>query len=440
MCPNPLMNEKDKDRVLRVCQALREAERPVRILRGLAWPQNVREKFFAMKARALPDVAYASFDCAPVLETLQSARRLIDDRSVVGSWLARQANAIELASRMLAVAGTSEFLVFSRRLYGTPTDLLVDEKSNTLELAKLIDKILGDLAHVELGAPEPACYLAATVAAEIKQAVETKFGEEAPEVAVVEELSANALAGARRIRIRRSACFTDKDIAQLIHHEAFIHVATALNGQAQTELPILAAGHPGTTRTQEGLAVFAEFITGSMELDRLQRLSGRVLAIQMVIDGADFLDVYRYFLDRTGNEEQSFENARRVFRGGVITGGTPFTKDIVYLDGLLRVHNFLRSAVAAGRSDCLRLLFCGKLDIEDVPALCELAQAGLCRPPKYLPPWAEDLRFLIAYLSYSRFLNNVDLSLVTAHYEQLLKDAPQVGAVKANVSHTVPES
>lgn len=61
----------------------------------------------------------------------------------------------------------------------------------------------------------------------------------------------------------------------------------------------------------------------------MRRLADRVFAIQMAVEGADFLEVYRYFLDRIGDPNQAFENARRVFRGGVITGGSPFTKDIV---------------------------------------------------------------------------------------------------------------
>ena len=157
----------------------------------------------------------------------------------------------------------------------------------------------------------------------------------------------------------------------------------------------------------------------------MRRLADRVLAIQMSIDGADFLDVYRYFLERTGVEEQSFENARRVFRGGVLSGGAPFTKDIVYLDGLLRVHNFLRAIVTTGRADCLRLLFCGKLDIEDIPVIYELTDMGLCRAPKYLPPWASDLRFLMVHLAYNSFLDGIDLSQIHLHYDQMLESVPR---------------
>jgi hypothetical protein len=125
--------------------------------------------------------------------------------------------------------------------------------------------------------------------------VSLHFAEDAPEVTLVDTLSANALATADRIRIRRDARFTDRDAAQLLNHEAYIHVATSLNGRIQTDLPILGAGHPRTTRTQEGLAVFAEIISGTIELDRLRRLADRVFAIQMAIESADFLQVYHYF-------------------------------------------------------------------------------------------------------------------------------------------------
>ena len=257
-------------------------------------------------------------------------------------------------------------------------------------------------------------------------AVHRHFAEDAPEVTLVDTLSANALAMADRIRIRRDARFTDRDAAQLLNHEAYIHVATSLNGRAQIDLPILGAGHPGTTRTQEGLAVFAECISGTMKLDRLRRLADRVFAIQMAVEGADFLQVYGYFLVRTDNPDQSFENARRVFRGGVITGRAPFTKDVVFLFGLLQVSNAIHAILSAGRSDCLRLLFCGKMDLQDIPALCELAVMVLCRPARYLPPWASDLRSLLALLTYSTFMTKIDPAPMLAVAQKILENAPIV--------------
>ena len=260
----------------------------------------------------------------------------------------------------------------------------------------------------------------------MRESVRDLFGEHAPSVRVVRNLMTKALAGSRRIRIRRGSRFFRKEAAQLIQHEAGIHIVTSLNGRAQPDLVILGAGHPGTTRTQEGLAVFAEFITGAMDLHRLRRLADRVFAIQQAIGGADFLDIYRYFLDRTGEPNRAYEGAWRVFRGAPLTGGTPLTKDIVYLDGLLRVHSFLRSTVSAGRSDVVRLLFCGKLDLRDIPALGQLASAGLVRMPQFVPPWAADPGYLLSYLAFSSFLNTVDLKKISSRYHEMLADVPVV--------------
>jgi uncharacterized protein (TIGR02421 family) len=403
---------------------LREAEKPVRVLRTVAWDPTVKERFFAAGERELPAPVYEVPDPGVTLEKVAAARALLDGDDPVSELLRRTAWAIELGARMLAAVGTADFHRYSALLYGEPSSQLPDHASTSLDLARAFEATLTDALRVELG-PAPAC-TAEEVAAQVSRAVERHFGDDAPTVEIVDQLSANALAGTDRIRLRRGARFTDRDAAQLIQHEAYIHIATTIAGRAQP-LEILAAGHPGTTRTQEGLAVFAEFISGSIDPGRLQRLADRVLAIQMAEDGADFLDVYRWFVEQTaGDREQAFENARRVFRGGVLRGRAPFTKDVVYLDGLLRVHNFLRSAVLAGRADCIRLLFVGKLDIEDIPALCHLAAQGGLVPSKFVPPWAADLRFLVAYLAYSGFLNQVDLDTIRTHYQTLLAGAPRV--------------
>jgi len=419
-----MVSENEADRIRRISDLLYRATRSIRILSQVSWSGKVRNQFFEKGARELPVVSYPGFDASESLGCVDEARKHIQDSSV-DAWLNRQARYIENSARMLSSVGTPDYFKYSSELYGRPLDVLPDQISTSHALATHFNEQIQAVSHIDLGAPHPACYLAETVADEMRKAAKAMFNDEAPVVSVVDDLSANALAGPRRIRIRRTACFTDNDISQLINHEAYIHVATSLNGLAQPDLKILGAGHPGTTRTQEGLAVFAEFITGSIDFDRMRRLADRVLAIQMAIDGADFLDIYRYFLERTGNAEQAYENSRRVFRGGVLSGGAPFTKDIVYLDGMLRVHSFLQAIVSTGRVDCIRLLFCGKLDIEDIPTIYELSKRGLCRPPKYLPPWASDMRFLLCNLTYSTFLSGMDLEPMKAHYDGMLDAIPK---------------
>lgn len=414
-------------KIKHACSLLYDASQSIRVLTHVSWSRRVRENFFAQDAKELPKVRYQKFDASETLEKLSTARRAFKFSTTLNAWLEKIAFNIETSARMLAACGKPGFFEYSRQLYGAPTDQLVDETNSALQLARQFDDVFSEFQQIDLGAPEQASISARAVAKAMRIATRQMFGEQAPKVSIVRELSANALAGPNRIRIRSGAHFTDKDVNQLIHHEASIHVATSLNGLAQDNLKILAASHAGVTKTQEGLAVFAEFITGSIDLDRFRRLSDRVLAIQMAVEGADFLDVYRFFLERTASREQAFECARRVFRGGVLTGGSPFTKDIVYLDGLLRVHNFLRTLAAAGRADCLRLLFVGKIDLEDLPVIGELAEQNICLAPKYLPGWASDIRFLLCYLTYSSFLNKIDLAQVKTHYSEIIRTIPKVG-------------
>ncbi len=413
-------------RISAAASALRQAEQPLRILGMLAWPIEVRDRFLASGGRELPRIEYPAVDTRAVDDALATARPLIEQSGPAREWLERIADRLATASRMLNRLGSPGFYDCCHELYGAPTEALPDSADSPLQLARRLRRIIDQLNHLDLGAPANATATADEVARRMQAAVLKFFGDEAPMVEIVDTLSANATAGADRIRIRAGAHFTDRDIDQLIHHEAGIHVTTALNGRAQTELPILASSHPGTTRTQEGLAVFSEFITGCMDVDRLSRLADRVLAIQMAIDGADFLEVYRHFLDKGATEKAAYEQTRRVFRGGVLTGGAPFTKDVVYLDGLLRVHDFLRSLIAAGRADVLQLLFCGKLALADVPVLCELAEMGLLKAPKFLPPWASDRRFLVSYLAYSGFLGRVRMGKVHERYASILQTSPVV--------------
>jgi uncharacterized protein (TIGR02421 family) len=189
-----------------------------------------------------------------------------------------------------------------------------------------------------------------------------------------------------------------------------VHVTTALNGRAQPVMPFVGVPSPRTTRTQEGLAVFTEFVTRSTSLARVRRLCDRTLAIQMAEEGANFLDLYRFFLGRGHDERASFDCARRVCRGGLVEGGAPFTKDVCYLDGLLRVTNFLRIALTRGKSQLVRLLFVGKIAIEDIPLFDRLVREGVASEPVYLPAWAQDLSYLTAFVSYTVFLGRSDLT------------------------------
>jgi hypothetical protein len=98
----------------------------------------------------------------------------------------------------------------------------------------------------------------------------------------------------------------------------------------------------------------------------------------------------------------------------------------VYLYGLLQLINAFRALFAAGRADCLQLLFCGKLDFADIGALAELASLGLVRAPRFLPPWLGDPRSLYALLTISSITSRVDLTPMAEYAQQLVASVPRV--------------
>ncbi len=409
----------------RAARALSKAAGGMRVLSSLNWDASLRGAF--LTRGVLPKPAYPAVDTTAAREAIAAARKAIDGEHVVMRWLARTSDDLETTANLMDARGTPEFYTHSAALYGCPTKLMLDGETKVLNLARHMDATLEGMDFDQLvveGFEEELD--AAQFASALVKKLAPYFGDDAPNVIVSEDVSAKAAASSKRIRVRADAHFSGQDVDQLLHHEALVHSATGLNGRLQSDFPILRHGHPGTTEIQEGLAVFAEVITGNMDPRRFRRLSGRVIGIQMAIDGADFKDVFDFFEAREVGREQAYENTRRIFRGGVMSGGAPFTKDMVYLNGLLRVHNFIRTAVKLRRADLIRVLFVGKLDLEDIPALSYLAKGKRIEPPKFMPPWASDLRFLVSYMAYSAFLNQVKMPGFQAYYEKALGEVPDV--------------
>ncbi|MEP1229152.1 MAG: flavohemoglobin expression-modulating QEGLA motif protein [Litorimonas sp.] len=397
----------------------------MRILSAVSWDNDLKVKF--LKSGTLPRPEYLHIDTHTARDHIADARALIHGDHVVWAWLSRLAKKLETTANMIDVRGTPEFFNHSAELYGRPTRFMLDGKTRVLDMAQQMDQVLDGFNFDQLVVDGYETQLTSTkFVRALRPRLAEHFGKHAPKVTVSSKLSSKASASSRRIRVRKSASFTERDIEQLLQHEALVHVATALNGKRQSNFPILGRAHAGTTEVQEGLAVFAEIISGAMDPARFRRLSARVLEIQSAIDGADFKEVYDSFTERGIEPDQAFENTRRVFRGGVVTGGAPFTKDMVYLNGLLRVHNFMRTVVGLERADLIRILFVGKMDLEDLPALAQMASQGRIEPAQFMPSWAKDLRFLVSYMAYSSFLNQVKLPGFQSYYEKALKDVPNV--------------
>jgi uncharacterized protein (TIGR02421 family) len=199
---------------------------------------------------------------------------------------------------------------------------------------------------------------------------------------------------------------------QLLEHEAYVHSLTALNGREQPYLKSLGLNSPRITASQEGLAVFAELVTGSIDLGRMNRISQRIIGIDIAMKGADFIDVFRFFMDEGQSDSEAFTSAMRVFRGAPLTGGVAFTKDTVYLHGLLSVHTFLRWVFKQNKLVLAHHLFAGKMTLHDVLAFEPFYESGFIIPPLYLPRWAQRTNALAGYLSFSLFANKIRLDQI----------------------------
>src|SRR5690242_1770106 len=92
--PAERLGPAEVERLSQASRLLRKAERPVRILRAVAWGPEVAERFMAAGGKELPQVTYTPLDPKPVLETVAAALALIDGTGPVHEWLRRVADVI----------------------------------------------------------------------------------------------------------------------------------------------------------------------------------------------------------------------------------------------------------------------------------------------------------------------------------------------------------
>jgi uncharacterized protein (TIGR02421 family) len=393
------------------------AVRGIRLLDALSWPASVQETFLAawrIGRIHLPAVEYPRGDFEPVRDELEAVATAADPDHPLGRYLRDTAESWRIATRLLDAAGSHRITAYSTRLYGRPVELLPGDGPTNLDAARHFVHLADDMDQ-ELREIEPDTVMAAeTVRDALQREVDAFFTDHKVRVELDPELIAKAAASPTRIRLRTNTGFSDYDRHQLLVHEAFVHTLTGINGREQPQLKSLARGAPRTTATQEGLATFAELISGSMDIERMKRISLRIAAIDMAIGGADFVEVFRFFLDAGQSPADSFASTQRVFRGAPTGGGAAFTKDTVYLHGLVGVHTFFRWCLRNRRLALARQLFAGKLALEDVFALQPMFDSGAIASPYYLPPWMQRANGLAGMLAFSLFANKIRLDRIDA--------------------------
>ena len=409
-----------------------EAQRQIRILDSIKWDDSIKAEFFKHKAKELPLVDKAYYDKMPLpfnVREKQEEFRIIlrDAQNQLGQYspitrlIRRQCDEYSRAAHMLEMRGTPSFSEIAMELYGSPNDVFYAGGPRMCEMGTLLFDVLTNL-DVQLQSEADLKRHTPQDAQEILQTRLGTFFDKHPgkvTVMVSDEMVADASAGADSIKLSQNAMFSDRDLRYLEVHEGWVHVGTTLNGSMQPYCFFLSKGSPSSSVIQEGLAVITEIVTFSSNPGRMLKITNRVIALDKVTQGANFLDIYNHLQECGLSEMDSYNQAVRVFRGSTPTGG-PFTKDLSYAKGLVLIYNYIRFAISQKRVDAVPLLFTGKLILDDLPLLGELKERGILTPPVYLPPPFKDLAALSAWMSFSLYLNQFDLNEIQKNFRFLL--------------------
>lgn len=413
-------------------QRIVEAQRKIRILDSIKWDDTVKQEFFKNKAKKLPDIDKAYYNNKPLpfdVHDKQEEFRIIlrDAQNQLGQYstltrlIRRQCEEYCRAAQMLAARGTPAFCELATELYGSPDDVFYAGGPRMSQMGTLLFDVLTDL-NVQLQSEADLKRHTAAQAQELLQERLSHFFDKHPgkvTVMVSDNMVADASAGADMIKLSQQAMFSDRDLRYLEVHEGWVHVGTTLNGSMQPNCFFLSKGSPSSSVIQEGLAVITEIVTFSSYPGRMLKITNRVIALDKITQGADFLDIYNYFIECGLADEDSYNQTVRLFRGSTPTGG-PFTKDLSYAKGFVLIYNYIRFAISQKRVDSIPLLFTGKLVLDDLPLLGELKERGILTSPVYLPPPFQDLAALSAWMSFSLYLNQFDLNEIQKNFRFLL--------------------
>lgn len=421
-----------KEKIREISDKIVEAQKPIRILDAIKWDPAVEAEFFAKKARELPRVDRDTYQKVPLGYDPENKRQELSEIKLdierelgseddLGQLLTTMAEQYIDVVDMIAARGTPKFYEISKKLYGSPKDAFFDDTVTILDQGKLLYSILENLENKFLGQDYPKTIAAEDLVRELQDRFNNSYMRDRIEVRISDGIIADAAAGSDVIKIKEGAMFSRKDIDIFEVHEGWVHVGTTLNGKAQKVAKFLAKGPPRCAATQEGLAILMEILTFSTYPLRARNINDRILGVDKAEDGGNFIDVYQFYETEGYSETDAFRNAMRVFRGGVVSGGAPFTKDISYCRGFIENYNFIRTAIRKGRPEIVPFMFAGKLHVDDVPLLYQKSLEGVVDPPQLLPPQFDDLNGLAVWMSFSNFMNVVNLKKVGEYYDGLFK-------------------
>jgi uncharacterized protein (TIGR02421 family) len=289
---------------------------------------------------------------------------------------------------MLAARNTPAFRPASTMLYGTVDPGLLTDAKVLLGASATAPRPHGPMIAAD-DVAEAAQQLIAAY-----RATDDRF---AAKVQLRHDLAAGLMVSGSTLMISTATRMARHRLDALLAHEVSVHLLTGFNGATQG-LAIFRTGLAHYEGIQEGLGVFAEWAVGGLTVARVRLLAARVLAVEAMLRGEDFIAVYRLLhRDHGFTARAAFNIAARVFRSGGLA------KDAIYLQGFRAVCDL----IASGAS--LHPFWLGKIAPAHVPAIEQLLQRGLIHAPVFMPEFLvrKDTRARIARLREGLPFNSI---------------------------------
>ena len=324
-------------------------------------PDDVKRRLYGLDFARLED---------PLLERLFSDKR----------------HEIDAQLTMLATRNTPSFRSASLFLYGAVPGSLLEDARRILGMSKPRRVNIGSV-----GASE--------VAAKARELISSYNRADArfdARVEVRDDVS-GLMVTRNKLLIGSAISIQVARLDALLAHEVSTHLLTFVNGAAQG-LSIFRTGLAKYEGIQEGLGVFAEWAVGGLSVPRMRTIAARVIAVDAMQRGADFMETYRLLRKDLGfSISGAFGLSTRVHRSGGLS------KDAIYLDGLRSIVDYVTSGGP------LAPFWLGKIARTDVPAIEELLQRGLVHAPTFLPSYLSrpDAQSRIARLTSDIGLNSL---------------------------------
>lgn len=262
---------------------------------------------------------------------------------------------------LIGTRGTSKFLYNSLRYFGRPSKQDLLNAQYLLHLPDVPEEII----------KEP--FLNATQAMSIFREKLHDYGIQAKVEQSTKVISQIMVLNSKRsIQFSPEAQFRRKELHALIEHEIGVHMVTTMNSNMQ-KLKVFNLGLPVNTLTQEGLAILAEYLSGNLTLRRLKKFAYRVVVVDMMCSGADFIDCFNLLQkEHKVPSSDAFSIVTRIFRGG------GFTKDHLYLRGFVKILKYWQE------HNNIEPLLVGKTSLDFIHTIEEMIGREMIDKPFYV--------------------------------------------------------